>query len=618
MQKNINIALIGNPNSGKTTLFNNLTNFNQKTANYSGVTVDKKIGIKKYNDSLFHLVDLPGIYSLSPVSEEEHITKNYILNKKIDLIVNVVDSSNLKKSLFLTTQLLELNIKVVLVLNMRDIIEKNDLKIDIEKLKNKLNVEVVFLSAHKKNNIDELLQTILQTHENKKNHFANKFSHVEKNVYNNQKNESVIKKRHDFINSFISEILKVKKQNKKSLLNRLDDLLTNKFLGPVIFLFIMYMVFYITFNLSTYPVKFLENVFSYINESIKNIWPENFYSNLRSLFLDGILSGVCNVIMFLPNIMLLFFSISVLEESGYMTRAVFVLDKLMHKIGLHGKSIIPLIIGFGCTVPAILSTRTLESKKDRIITIFALPLISCSAKLVVFSMIIPAFFEKKYQALVLLSLYLIGIAVAIFLIKILNLTVFKTKKTSFIIEMPPLQFFSLKSVFIQIMDRSKDYIKNAGTLILAFSILIWALTSFPKSEIKENKLSNTYVEKIGKKLDPIFKPLGFDWRVNTSLISSFVAKEVFVAQMSVIYSTNDKVSDNQTLQEKLKKDYSSMQAFSIMLFILLSSPCMATIAATRKELNSYKLAFLQLFSLTILAYLLTFSFYKIATLIGGS
>jgi ferrous iron transport protein B len=290
----------------------------------------------------------------------------------------------------------------------------------------------------------------------------------------------------------------------------------------------------------------------------------------------------------------------------------------MHKIGLHGKSIIPLIIGFGCTVPAILSTRTLESKKDRIITIFALPLISCSAKLVVFSMIIPAFFEKKYQALVLLSLYLIGIAVAIFLIKILNLTVFKTKKTSFIIEMPPLQFFSLKSVFIQIMDRSKDYIKNAGTLILAFSILIWALTSFPKSEIKENKLSNTYVEKIGKKLDPIFKPLGFDWRVNTSLISSFVAKEVFVAQMSVIYSTNDKVSDNQTLQEKLKKDYSSMQAFSIMLFILLSSPCMATIAATRKELNSYKLAFLQLFSLTILAYLLTFSFYKIATLIGGS
>ncbi|NGX56630.1 MAG: Ferrous iron transport protein B [Candidatus Anoxychlamydiales bacterium] len=670
LENKIKVALVGNPNSGKTTLFNQITNFNQKTGNYSGVTVEKKIGIKKINDENLHIIDLPGLYSFNPVSEEETVARNHILNEEIDVIINVIDASNLKKSLFLTTQLLELNCKVIIALNMSDIAKKTNQEIDIEKLKKILNVDVVPIVAIKKNNFDTLFKKIIENHTSKKevnrkiinysddierhldeisdiledkykkdlkrfyavkllekdettlkelNLNSNKFLEVIWSKINNKNNDPInltlTKKRNEYINLFIKEIINNNKPNKNKFLEKLDDVLTNKFLGPIIFLLVMYLIFQITFSLSEIPTKIIENSFSIINKSISNIWPETFYTNLRSLVLDGIISGVGSVIMFLPNIMLLFFSISILEESGYMTRAVFVLDKLMYKIGLNGKSIIPLIIGFGCSVPAMLATRTLDSKKDKIITIFALPLISCSAKLVVFSMFIPAFFEKKYQPLVLFLLYLIGIVLAIILIKFLNIAFFKKKKTSFIMEMPKLLIPSTKVVFIQMLGRAKDYIKNAGTIIVAFSIIIWALTSFPKNLNNETE-ATTYIEKIGKKLDPIFKPLGFDWRINTSLISSFVAKEVFIAQIGVIYSTNNETKNYDDLQKQLKNDYSNLQAFCIMLFILVSSPCIATIAATRKELKSYTLAFVQFFSLTFLAYILTFVVYQIGTLLG--
>ncbi|MBN2480013.1 MAG: ferrous iron transport protein B [Parachlamydiales bacterium] len=665
----IKIALIGNPNCGKTTLFNAITGFRQKIGNYPGVTVEKKCGIKKIGDITLEIIDLPGIYSLGAHSDDERVAKNYILEEKPDIVINIIDASNLEKSLFLTTELMELDRPILLAMNMTDIVKRNDIEIDYEFLKSILEVEIVEIIANKKIGLDLLLEKainlskkeksrginvkfssdvesaileiekkISDSHslkekrllalkflENDKDFFLKYGTHSLKKIVEIQK-EKIEKKyldhfdmiiqrqRHEFLREILKKTIFRKEQFEKTFSDKIDSIVTNKYLGLPLFLLIMFLIFEFTFSLGAYPTILLEKIFKGLSSFLMNIWPKNSFLLIRSLLIDGVIAGVGSVLSFLPNIMILFFSISILEDSGYMARAAFILDRIMHKLDLHGKSFIPMLIGFGCSVPAIMATRFLENKKDRLITILAIPLIACSAKLVVFTLIIPAFFEKAYQPIVLFSLYLIGIILAIISIKLFKLTLFKKESFSFVMELPEYKLPSFFALFMHMWDRSKEYIKKAGTLILGFSIVLWFLSTFPMHNDKKD-ISKSYVAKIGNFIEPVFKPLGFDWKINTSLISSFAAKEVFVSQLSVIYATKD--SDRGYFQKELRKDYSKLQAYAIMLFILISTPCMATIAITKKELNSFKWALFQLFYLTALAYAVTLIFYQLGKLFTG-
>jgi len=658
--KNLKVALIGNPNSGKTTIFNALTGYRHKTANYPGVTIEKNFGFKTYDGIKIEIVDLPGIYCLSAQSKDEKVARDYILNEKPDVVINIVDASNLEKSLFLTTQLMELNRPILLAINMIDIAEKRNIKIDLEFLQSILEIEAAALIANKKKGIDNLLKKVLEITKNKNSFGINvKFSpdiekeithvenHLPENIIPKEKRLFAIKlleedkyiqkkinsfsiikktkksidkleakyfdhvelilsrKRREFIRSILKKVYLQELDYKKNASDKIDEILTHKLFGLPIFLIIMYLIFQMTFFLGSYPMSWIENFFKFIISDISNIWPANAYVLLRSLFFNGIISGISSVIVFMPNIIILFFFISLLEDSGYIARAAFILDRLMHKIGLHGKSFIPMLIGFGCSVPAIMATRFIESKKDRIITILSLPLIACSAKLVVFTLIIPAFFERKFQAIILFSLYTIGIMLAIFFIKTFKRVLFKGPSFSFVMELPSYKIPSFFGACLHMWDKAEEYVKKAGTLILGFSIILWALTSFPEN--KKN-VSDTYLARFGKGIEPIFKPLGFDWKIDTSLISSLASKEVFVAQLGIIYSNDNK--NIKDIKEHLKKDYSKLQSFCIMLFVLISTPCIATLAITKKETASYKWAIFQFIYLTIIAYFVTFLFYQ--------
>ncbi len=662
--KNIKIALIGNPNTGKTTIFNHLTGFKQKIANYPGVTVQKKTGLKKIDDLTLEIIDLPGIYSISSHSEDERVTKNFILEEKPDVIINIVDATNLEKSLFLTTQLLELGRPVLLGLNMIDIAEKRDLKIDTKFLENILEIEITTLVANKKKGIKTLLEKAISIFKNNKSFGVNiKFdSSLEREIESIEKlfigktyfdakrliaiklleqdmqvqkkidSCSILKKvseikkilekrynedleivfsnqRYDFIRSILRKVYQ-REKFKKNKSDKIDEILMHKIFGFPIFLSFMYLTFYFTFTIGAYPTSLIENIFKFITSTISNIWPDSILPLFRSLIIDGVITGIGSVVVFMPNIVALFFCISILEDSGYMARAAFILDRLMHKIGLHGKSFIPMLIGFGCSVPAIMATRFMESKKDRLITILAIPLIACSAKLSVFTLLVPAFFPKAYQPIALFSLYIIGIALAIIVIKIFKITLFKGKAFSFVMELPSYKVPSIFTVLIHMWDKTKEYLKKAATIILGFSIIFWVLSTFP---IKSKDVSKSYMGKIGKTMTYIFKPLGFDWKVNTALIGSFAAKEVFISQMGVIYAVED-TKDTKSLQNSLKKDYSTLQAYSIMLFILISTPCIATLAMTRKETASYRWAFFQLGYLSVLAYIISFLTYQIGSI----
>ncbi|MFA6119013.1 MAG: ferrous iron transport protein B [Parachlamydiales bacterium] len=660
--KKFKIALIGNPNCGKTTVFNLLTGNRSKTGNYAGVTVETKKGYKSIDDARLEIVDLPGVYSLNAISEDEKVARDYILDEKIDIIVNIIDASNLEKSLFLTMQLMELGIPIVLALNMIDIADKRNLKIDIEFLKNILEVELVCIVASKRKGMDDLLKKVLDITKEKirsyginikfendieeeikniQTLFSDEFNLKEKrlvaiklleeDVFLQKKLNScsilhkiklskdklekkyeepielvLSKKRHQFIKKILSKAIIKEHKYQKTTSDKIDEVLINKFFGFPIFLIIMYLIFQMTFYLGSYPMNWIEQGFSIFSSFVSSIWPKDNYLILKSLVIDGIITGVGSVVVFMPNIMFLFLGISVLEDSGYMARAAFLLDRLMHKIGLHGKSFIPMMIGFGCTVPAIMATRCIESKKDRIITILSLPLIACSAKLVVFTLLIPAFFERAYQPIVLFSLYLIGIILAIASIKIFKIAFFKKESFSFLMELPTYQMPSFNKSMLHMWDRSKEYLKKAGTLILGFSILLWVLSYFPNKD----DISKTYIGKIGKTIEPVFKPLGFDWKINASLLGSLASKEVFVSQLGIIYAIKDN-KETHVIQRRLQEDYTPIGAFSIMLFILISTPCLATIAITKKETKSYKWALFQIVYLTILAYGVSFFVYRV-------
>lgn len=744
MKENLTIALAGNPNSGKTTIYNALTGARQHIGNYPGVTVEKKESTITYNNQQLKIIDLPGTYSLTAYSVEEVVARNVIINEKPDVVVDIIDSSNLERNLYLAVQLMELRIPLVFVFNMKDMAQEMGIKVDIKSLSNLFGVPIVETVGSKgdgvKNILDEAIKAaqvpeikypvitydkVIEKYVNSveeliKQHSTNienyntrwlavkllegdkdvmqvvpspivaeevKRAEIDINKMLGDSPETAIASaRYGFISGACQECVTTTVEARHNMSDAIDSVLVNRVLGIPIFLGLMYLVFQLTFTLGDPFMGWIEQFFGFLGDKASALISHDL---LRSLIVDGIIGGVGGVIVFLPNIIFLFIAIAILEASGYMARVAFIMDKVMHKIGLHGKSFIPFLIGFGCSVPAIMATRTLDNQRDRILTMLVTPFMSCGARLPIYLLIIPAFFDKN-QALVLWVVYLIGIVMAIVIAKILGMTVLKGESAPFVMELPPYRIPTLKGVLMQMWERSWLYLKKAGTIILFVSIVMWALTVFPlfpaekaaefeqglpeleqaaeekaaelaeigyvimtdenmqeaesinsklteielakaekiaaeldevnmqiediNNKVAEAELEYSAAGRIGKFIEPVLAPIGFDWKIGTALIGAFAAKEVFVAQMGIVYSLGEAGEDSEALRDKLRENYSPLVGFAIMVFALLSAPCMATFAIVKRESNSWKWAFFQFFGMTVVAYIVTFIIYQVGRL----
>ncbi|MDD5011374.1 MAG: ferrous iron transport protein B [Phycisphaerae bacterium] len=678
--KKIIVALAGNPNSGKTTIFNSLTGMRQHVGNYPGVTVEKKEGFCRYQDYELDIIDLPGTYSLTAYSTEEVVSRNFIIEKKPDVVVDVIDASNLERSLYLAVQLMELNVPLVLAFNMSDIAKQKGFVFDIEKLSTLFGVKIVRTIGNRGAGIDKVLETAVGTALQGPQELASRIkygSEIEKEIEKLQQKfdelrndrwtaiklleqdadvlkrihneeivisvmESILRlkdifgeepeiiiadRRYGFISGACQEAVENTVEIRHNRSDMIDAVITNKILGLPIFIVLMYIVFDLTFRLGKWPMGWLEIFFGRLGRAVSSVWPAGSESMLKSLLVDGIIGGVGGVVVFLPNIMLLFAAIAILEGSGYMARAAFVTDRFMHKIGLHGKSFIPMLIGFGCTVPAIMACRILENRRNRITTILVLPLFSCGARLTIYALFIPAFFAVQWRGAVMLLIYFIGIALAVVAAKILRITLLKGETIPYVMELPPYRMPTAKSVLLHMWERGWLYLKKAGTIILLLSIILWAAAKYPRinseklaglsdSEAQTVMLKHSIIGRAGGALEPALKPLGFDYKIATALIGSMAAKEVFVAQMSIVYAVSER-EDVSVLQERLRSDYTPLQGFCVMLFCLISAPCIATVAITRVETGRIGWAVFQWAGLTTLAYIVTFVVYQIGMVLSG-
>ncbi|MDP6635632.1 MAG: ferrous iron transport protein B [Phycisphaerae bacterium] len=846
----LNIALAGNPNSGKTTIFNLLTGERQHVGNYPGVTVEKKQGSAVFADRELDIVDLPGTYSLTAYTIEEIVTRNFIMESEPDVVIDIVDCSNLERNLYLATQLLECGVPLVLAFNKSDLAEVRGFHIDCERLSNLLGVPIVETVGTTGGGLDELLAralevadagpeavaqqrlpdygTELEPHvvqtareiahhcglERHSRWFALKLlegdSEALKRVqslasedHGQQVTEIIAEtatlrkhiedicgdspeivfadRRYGFISGACTEAVEQTVEARHDLSDRIDAVMTNPIMGLPIFIAMMYVVFQLTFTIGQWPMGWIEDGFVVLSKQLAMLWGKGSESLLKSLLIDGIIGGVGGVIVFLPNILLLFAGIAVLEDSGYMARAAFVMDRWMHKIGLHGKSFIPMLIGFGCNVPAIMATRTLETRRDRMTTMLVIPLMSCGARLPIYALIIPAFFPSAWHGPMLWTMYLIGIVLAIVLARLLRSTLFKGESAAFVMDLPPYRMPTAKGLLVHMWERSWMYLRKAGTVILGVSVVMWALAAFPRisadeldakyanqkqtahatytarlagvntllgvapedsvidkalgaemtlaeaggeffeheqgyidaqaardstiasltagpggdvlksfidartrilearetfaqriadEELQEgsrqyaaielyrdrelekiakdhpqagaaallyldecagpyvqamvdiensqllDRTSRSILGRIGRAIEPVVRPMGFDWRIGTALLGSFAAKEVFVAQMGIVYSVGEGSDDSGTLRKKLSENYTPLIGFCIMLYCLVSAPCVATIAATWQESGRMRWAMAQLAGLTLLAYVLTTAVYQIGRLLG--
>ncbi len=706
--KHARIVLAGNPNSGKTTVFNGLTGAHQHVGNYPGVTVEKKTGFFRAGEWEIETVDLPGTYSLTAYSPEELIAREVILHRGTDLIVDVLDASNLERNLYLAVQFMELGLPILFAMNMSDVAKARGLAIDQDLLARLLGVTIVPTVWHKEQGLDELKEAIVDILSNPEatiprpvnygrsvnraiealapvieadgdldaggtarwlavklleddseaisriragaakpaeilDQASRSRSGLEKE-YGEPGEMIVADARYGFISGACQEAVRLTVEARHSRSDQIDAIMTNRVLGIPIFLALMYLVFKLTFTVGAPLVDLMAGGFGALDGLVRSWWPAESAHLLRSLLLDGVIGGVGGVISFLPNIMLLFLAISILERTGYMARVAFIMDRLMHKLGLHGKSFIPMVIGFGCSVPAIMATRTLESRRDRLTTILVAPLMSCGARIPIYTLIIPAFFPPRLHAPLMWLIYMTGIVLAAGVARILRNTIFRGESSPFVMELPPYRIPTAKSVLLHMWERAWLYLRKAGTIILGMSILLWALTTFPeKTEFSRDydalvasaessgqaeaaaelrgrrqaeKLGHTLAGRIGKGLEPILEPIGFDWRIGTALLGAFAAKEVFVAQMGIVFSVGETHSSSASLREKLRENYSQLAALCIMLFCLISTPCVATIAVTRRETNSWKWAFAQLGGLTVLAYLVCLVVYQAGRFLG--
>jgi len=711
MGSKIVVALAGNPNSGKTTIFNNLTGARQHVGNYPGVTVERKEGYVRHDGREILFVDLPGTYSLTAYSAEELVARNFIVDEKPDVVVDIIDSSNLERNLYLAVQLMETGVPLILAFNMSDEARARGYEFDLEKFSRFFNAPVVRTVGHKGEGMEELIEQIIAvaspggdpgegpsvnygdeleeeigrivsllnddplltqkygarwlavkllendrdvlekvSSEAVRARLAKSASHIE-GILGEHPETVIASRRYGFISGACQEAVHSTVEVLHTISDRIDSVVTSRVLGIPIFLGFMYLVFYLTFTLGGPPMGWIEGFFKWLGDNVGALWPEGSESLLKSLLIDGIIGGVGGVIVFLPNILLLFFAIAILEDSGYMARAAFIMDRLMHRIGLHGKSFIPMLIGFGCSVPAIMATRMLENRRDRLVTMLVVPLMSCGARLPIYALIIPAFFPQAWNAPMLWIIYVIGILLAVVSAKILRSTIFKGESVPFVMELPPYRLPTVRGVLTHMWQRGWLYLKKAGTIILGISIILWALTTFPglpeeqaqrfeeekqaveasvtdeetkkekiasiENAMTEASLEGSIAGRIGHALEPVLKPMGFNWKIGTALIGAFAAKEVFVAQLGIVYSVGKEADEESSpLRDQLRANYTPLVAFCIMLFCLVSAPCMATIAVTRRESNSWRWALFQLSGLTVMAWILTVIVFQAGRLLG--
>lgn len=683
--RNIQVALVGNPNSGKTTLFNFASRSREKTGNYAGVTVDSSEAEYSQSGYTFSIVDLPGTYSLKSYSPEEIYLRNYIFDNKPDIIVNIIDASNLERNLYLTTQLIDMGVQMVIALNMFDELEKKGDKLDHVSLGKLLGLPVIPTISSKGKGITELFDAIIKVYENTEplvrhihinygteienaicaissrikirenaaftnivsarylaiellendrefsvsiTHCINsdeiievarkEYARLEK-LYSDPIETVITDVRYGFISGALKETLKTGKMGRPKRTMALDNYLTHRYWGIPIFVFFMWLTFFTTFEIGGYPKRLMEAGIANLSSLAAGAMQPGI---VRDFLIEGLLGGVGGVIVFLPNIVILFLFISFMEDTGYMARAVFLMDKIMHKIGLHGKSFIPLFMGFGCNVPAIMATRIIESRRDRMITMLITPFMSCSARLPVYILFISAFFAKN-QGSVLLLLYILGMLFAVISAFILKKAFFRTPEIPFVMELPPYRIPTLRSIGKHVWFRTELYLKKIGGVILIASIIVWVLSNFPRNKsLPENeRQSKSLMGMIGHSIEPVMKPLGFDWRLSVSVISGVAAKEVVVSTLGVLFQTENQ--NDSTLVQKIQSEkdeagnplFTPLAAFSFMLFILTYFPCIGVVSAIRRESGSWKWAAFIVIYTTGVAWLLSFSAYRIGSLL---
>lgn len=662
-KKELVIALAGNPNSGKTTIFNALTGLHQHVGNWPGVTVERKEGIAKYKDYTLKIVDLPGIYSLSTYSHEEIIARDFLLDEDVDAIINVVDASNIERNLYLTTQLLELNIPTIIALNMVDMLEKSGKRLDIDNFSNLLGVPAVATVANRADGMNELLEKICETANNVKIDTPRSAKHspeIEHELVNlyeklnidntpniplrwlllktlegdieaqnrllkltNDKNDAIriidstkqhIREvidgdleaviadgRYGFICGLLREVLiRTNIKNRLDITQKIDNILLNRILGIPIFLTMMWVTFLLTFNLGGYFAEYIETGIGFLSNFVFNHMPEGL---LTDLIVQGIIPGVGGVLVFLPNILILFLIISFLEDSGYMARAAFIMDKSMHKFGLHGKSFIPMLIGFGCSIPGVMAARTLDTDEDRLITIFITPLMSCAARLPIYVLFTSIFFSEK-GAFVIFSIYMIGVLLAVISGKLFRKFLFPKAVSPFVMELPPYRLPTLKGTAIHIWEKSVGFLMKAGTIILAASVIMWVLATLPYGV--EYASQDSLAGKLGMIMEPIVKPLGMHWRDSVALLFGLGAKEIVVGTLGVLYGG----------VQGIEAAFTPLTAYTFMLVSLIYVPCFATVATIRKETNSFKWTAFSVCYTLILAYLIGLGVYQIGKIFG--
>ena len=688
----INVALVGNPNCGKTSLFNFVSGAHERVGNYSGVTVDAKEGQAEYKGYIFNIVDLPGTYSLSAYSPEELYVRKQITESTPDVIINVIDASNLERNLYLTTQLVDMNLKIVGALNMFDEFEARGDKLDNDKLGELFGIPFVPTVFRSGRGINELFDMVINVYEGIKDPLKNNIRHIHLNhgkyieraidevKAEIQKNEQI---RHKYSTRFLAikllekdqkienvakqlpnkdDIFKVrdkaidyilketKEDSETAIMNAkygiihgalqeagseegkktdtyqmthvLDAIITNRYFGFPLFFIFLYIMFEVTFTLGQYPMDWIEAGVEAISNIMSSLLP---VGPLRDMIVDGAIAGVGAVIVFLPQILILYTFISFMEDSGYMARAAFIMDKVMHKMGLHGKSFIPLIMGFGCNVPAVMATRTIENRRSRLITILVLPFMSCSARLPIYIMIIGTFFAVKYQSLIMITLYVTGIILAVIMSRIFSKWLIKGDDAPFVMELPPYRFPTLKAITRHTWEKGKQYLKKMGGIILVASLIVWALGYFPHDNNldRQTQQEHSYIGQIGKVVEPIFRPQGFDWKLDVSLMAGIGAKEIVASTMGVLYADDESVADdNEADSEKYNKLYVKMTndgitpliAFSYLLFVLIYFPCIATIAAIKSETGSWKWAMFAALYTTLLAWIISAVFYQTGSL----
>lgn len=721
-RRTINVALVGNPNCGKTSLFNIASGSHEHVGNYSGVTVDAKEGYFEFQGYHFRLIDLPGTYSLSAYSPEELYVRKHIIEETPDVIINVVDAGNLERNLYLTTQLIDMNVRMVVALNMYDALQHSGNTLNIKKLSQLLGVPMVPTISRTGEGVDDLFHVIIglyegadfmgqkeeiqnealrefrewhdayvpdhkfESHEDDENSFTprnfirhihinhgpelersidavkkeigktetirHKYStrflaikllendkDIEKNVIaslpnaseilrikeqevkrlretiNEDSEQAITDAKYGFITGALKETYTDNYQNTEMFTRIVDSIVTHKVWGYPIFFIFLYLMFECTFIFGEYPKEGIEWLVEQLGNAVNTYMPDGSF---KDLLIDAVIGGVGGVIVFLPNILLLYLFISFMEDSGYMARAAFIMDKIMHKMGLHGKSFIPLIMGFGCNVPAIMSSRIIESRKSRLVTILINPLISCSARLPIYLVLVGAFFPGK-ESLMLLLIYSVGILLAVLMARIFSKFLVKGDDTPFVMELPPYRMPTSKSVLRHTWEKGAQYLKKMGGIIMIASIIIWFLGYYPNHSSYQKtaeQQENSYIGQIGKSIEPIIKPLGFDWKMGVGLLSGVGAKELVVSTLGVLY-TNDGNLDDDALPERIaqQSDITPLIAFAYMLFTLLYFPCIATLAAIRQETGSWKWPLFAACYTTVLAWIVAFLVYQIGSFI---